>query len=341
MMSSVPESALTLLGGDIGGTKVNLALFQWREGRLSRLRMQSYASLELSGLPAAVTQFLGSAPPALQAAVFGVAGPVQDQRAHITNLPWIVDAEDLRQVLGLRRVCLINDLQATAYGALTLRPTDFMVLNAGMAARGNVAVIAAGTGLGEGFLFWDGAQHHAAPSEGGHADFAPRSEIETELLAYIRKRYQHASYERVLSGPGLVNIYEFLRDSGRGDEPPAFARQWRETDPAAAISHAALQGSPALCVQALDLFMRIYGAEAGNLALKVMAVGGVYVGGGIAPKIAPKLTDGTFMAAFRDKGRMAFLMDAMPVQVILEDTAALNGAGYYAARIAEKEEFDD
>ncbi len=332
---------MTLLGGDVGGTKVNLALFQWRDGRLSRLRMESYRSLELAGLPDAVARFLGSDPPPLHAAVFGVAGPVQQQRAHITNLPWVVDTAELRQVLGLRRVRLINDLQATAYGVLTLAPADFMVLNAGTAVPGNAAVIAAGTGLGEGMLFWDGMRYHAAPSEGGHADFAPRNDVEAELLAYVRKRYQHASYERVLSGPGLVNIYEFLRDSGRGIEPPAFARQLQDNDPAAAISHAALQGQPTLCVQALDLFTAIYGAEAGNLALKVMATGGVYIGGGIAPKIAAKLADGTFMAAFRDKGRMAFLMDAMPVQVILEGTAALNGAGYYAARIAEKEDFDD
>jgi glucokinase len=335
------RSQIRVLGADIGGTKVNLAIFEWRDGRLSRAHTASYHSLELDGLPTALERFLGPGAPALDAAAFGVAGPVQNDRAQITNLPWNVDGDNLRSVLGIRRVKLINDLEATAYGVLTLEPADVLVLNAGTAVSGNAAVIAAGTGLGEGLLFWDGTQYHPAPSEGGHADFAPRNDLEAELLVFLGRRYQHVSYERLLSGPGLVNIYEFLRDTGRGDEPPAFARRLQEEDPPAAISHAALQGAPPLCVQALDLFTAIYGAEAGNLALKVMATGGVYVGGGIAPKIHPKLTDGTFMAAFRDKGRMAFLMDLMPVRVILRETTALNGAGYCAARLTQKEEHDD
>ena len=330
-----------VLGADIGGTKVNLAIFEWRDGRLSCARTASYQSLELDGLPTALELFLGRGVPALDAAVFAVAGPVQNNRAQITNLPWSVDGENLRSVLGIRRVKLINDLEATAYGVLTLEPADVLVLNAGTAVAGNAAVIAAGTGLGEGLLFWDGTQYHPAPSEGGHADFAPRNDLEAELLMFLRRRYQHVSYERLLSGPGLVNIYEFLRDTRRGDEPPAFARRLQEEDPAAAISRAALQGTPPLCVQALDLFTAIYGAEAGNLALKVMATAGVYVGGGIAPKICPKLTDGTFMEAFRDKGRMAFLMDLMPVRVILKESTALNGAGYCAVRLAQTEEYDD
>jgi glucokinase len=330
-----------VLGGDIGGTKVNLALFDWQDGRLSRLRMESYHSLELDGLPGALNRFLGGKAPPLEAAAFGVAGPVQTGRARITNLPWSVDGDNLRSVLGIRRLKLINDLEATAYGVLTLEAADMLVLNPGKAAPGNAAVIAAGTGLGEGLLFWDGAQYHPAPSEGGHTDFAPRNDLEAELLVFLRRRYQHVSYERLLSGPGLVNIYEFLRDTGRGDEPPAFAQQLRENDPAAAISHAALQGAPPLCVQALALFTAIYGAEAGNLALKVMATGGVYVGGGIAPKIRAQLAAGAFMAAFRDKGRMSFLMDLMPVRVILKETAALDGAGYCAARLAQKEEYND
>lgn len=331
----------TVLGADIGGTKVHLAVFAWRDGRLSRQRMESYASLELDGLPSALKLFLGHGAPRVDAAVFGVAGPVQREHAQITNLPWSVEVESLRAVLGTERVKLINDLEATAYGVLTLQPADMLVLNPGSVVPGNAAVIAAGTGLGEGLLFWDGKQYHPAPSEGGHTDFAPRNELEAELLAFLRTRYAHVSYERVLSGPGLVNIYQFLRDTGRGDEPPALARRLQEGDPAAAISQAALEGGPPLCTHALQLFTSIYGAEAGNLGLKVMATAGVYVGGGIAPKICPKLSDGTFMAAFRDKGRMAFLMDLMPVQVVLEETTALNGAGYCAARLAQKEEYDD
>jgi glucokinase len=204
-----------------------------------------------------------------------------------------------------------------------------------------VAVIAAGTGLGEGVLFWDGVRYQASPSEGGHADFAPRNALESELLSFLWKRHGHASYERLLSGSGVVAIYEFLREGGCADEPPWLAARLREHDPAAVISQAALQGGPVLCVQALALFTAIYGAEAGNLGLKFMATGGVYVAGGIAPKIRAKLTDGTFMAAFRDKGRMTALMDAMPVRVVLKETTALQGAGLCAARLAEKEESDD
>ena len=337
----MPRPQGRVLGADIGGTKVNLALFDSQDGRLSCVRMESYHSLELDGLPTALRMFLGHHAPRLDAAAFGVAGPVHNDRAQITNLPWSVDGNNLRSVLGIRRVKLINDLEATAYGVLTLEPADMLMLNAGTTVPGNAAVIAAGTGLGEGLLFWDGTQYHPAPSEGGHTDFAPRNDLEAELLVFLRRRYQHVSYERLLSGPGLVNIDEFLRDTGRGDEPPAFTRRLHEEDPAAAISHAALQGTPSLCVQALDLFTAIYGAEAGNLALKVMATAGVYVGGGIAPKICPKLTDGTFISAFRDKGRMSFLMDLMPVRVILKETTALNGAGYCAARLAQKEEYDD
>jgi len=331
----------TVLAADVGGTKVNLALFAWENGRLESLRMQSYPSHELDDLLTGIRRFLGQERPGIEAAVFGLAGPVRQGRAQITNLPWLVDAEHLRAALGIPRVRLINDLEATAYGVLTLAPADVLELNAGENVRGNVAVIAAGTGVGEGGLFWDGVQHQASPSEGGHADFAPRNELEWELLAFLWKRYGHASYERLLSGPGVVTIYEFLRESGRADEPPWLTARLRQHDPAAVISQAALQGAPPLCVQALAMFTAIYGAEAGNLGLKFMATGGVYVAGGIAPKIRAKLTDGTFMAAFRDKGRMTALMDAMPVRVVLRETTALQGAALCAARLAEKEESDD
>jgi len=288
-----------------------------------------------------VRRFLGQDPPRFEAAVFGVAGPVRNGRAQITNLPWLVDVEHLRAALATPRVLLINDLEATAYGVLTLEPADVLVLNHGENVRGTIAVIAAGTGLGEGALFWDGSRYRAAPSEGGHTDFAPRTALECELLSFLWRRYGHASYERLLSGPGVVAIYEFLREQGHAAEPPWLAARLREQDPAAVISQAALQGGPALCVEALNLFTAIYGAEAGNLGLKCLATGGVYVAGGIAPKIRAKLTDGTFMAAFRDKGRMTALMDAMPVRVVLRETTALQGAGWCAARLAEKEEFDD
>lgn len=332
------QADVTVLAGDVGGTKINLGLFAAHGGELRCLRLRSYPSQELDGVLTPVRQFLSAGVPRLHAAAFGVAGPVRNGRAPITSLPWIIDADELRGVLGIARVELVNDLQATAYGVLTLAASDFLVLNAGDARPGNIAVIAAGTGLGEGMLFWDGGQYQAAPSEGGHVDFAPRNALESELLSFLWERHGHTSYERLVSGPGLVNIYRFLRDTGRGAEPPWLAVRLRDQDAAAVIAEIGLRAEVPLCAQALDMLVAIYGAEAGNLALKALATAGVYVAGGIAPKIRAKMADGTFMAAFRDKGRMGLLMDLMPVRVVLRDTTALQGAAFYAARLARKEE---
>jgi glucokinase len=260
-------------------------------------------------------------------ACFGIAGPVRHGRCEATNLAWVVDAHQLARELAIETVTLINDLEANAYGIAVLEPKDFVVLNEGAPdEEGNAAVIAAGTGLGEAGLYWDGKQHRAFACEGGHADFAPRSALEIELLRYLLPQFEHVSYERVLSGPGLYNIYKFLRDTGRGEEPAWLTEEMRQHDPSAAISQAALAGKCALCMQALDLFVALYGAKAGNLALTIMAAGGVFVGGGIAPKILGKLTDGTFMAAFTAKGRLKPVLEAMPVRVILNDKTALLGA---------------
>ncbi len=249
------------------------------------------------------------------------------------NLPWVVDAESLARELRLElgAVRLINDLEANAYGIAALESGDLVTLNAGAAgAAGNRAVISVGTGLGEAGLFWDGTSHRPFACEGGHADFAPRDGTETELLLYLRSKFRefdHVSYERVLSGPGLRQIYEFLRDTGRGEEP-AWLRQalGQAKDPTPVISNAGLEGRCESCAKALDLFVSFYGAEAGNLALKVMATGGVYVGGGIAPRILRKLQGPLFLAAFTAKGRMRPLMEAMPVHVITKETTALLGA---------------
>lgn len=316
---------------------MRLGLFSWHDGRVERLRSAQFSSLDYDDLESIVQVFLGEQPPALQAAAFGVAGPVQAGVAQVTNLPWTVSADELRRRFAITRVRLINDLEATAYGVMTLDESDLAILNQGAESDGSLAVIAAGTGLGEGYLFWDGVRHHPAPSEGGHADFAPRTDLEVELQAFLRRRFGRVSYERVLSGPGLVNIYEFLRDTGRGDETPELAAAQQDEDRAAVISCAALDGSSELCVRALDLFVRIYGAEAGNLALKVLATGGVYVAGGIAAKIRVKLADGTFMRAFSDKGRMRSVLDKIPVRVVLNQEAPLNGAGYCAARMLHRE----
>jgi glucokinase len=231
---------------------------------------------------------------------------------------------------------LLNDLEATAYGVFTLENEEFYALNEGtMHYTGNKALIAAGTGLGQAILYDNGRHFHALPSEGGHADFAPRNELEIELLRYLLKRFTHVSYERVLSGPGLVNIYRFLKE-GRGmAEPPLLAERFAAgDDPAAVIATAALAKEAEICCAALDLFVSIYGAEAGNMALRFKSVRGLYVGGGIAPKILDKLKDGTFMRSFIDKGRYTEFLAAMPVQVVLNPQAGLRGAAYYAAVVS-------
>jgi glucokinase len=248
------------------------------------------------------------------------------------NLPWVVDAAAMASQLGLPGVALLNDLEANAWGIGALGPEDFLTLNAGApGARGNACVVAAGTGLGEAGMYWDGTMLRPFACEGGHVEFAPRDAREIALLQYLTLKFGHVSYERVVSGPGLANIYAFLCDTGRGKETPEIARVLREGDAAAVIARAALDGRCALCVAALDLFVSIYGAEAGNAALKFMAEGGVYIGGGVAPKLIAKLVDGTFLRAFVAKGRMQPLLEAMPLRVIMNPKTALLGAARYAA----------
>lgn len=249
----------------------------------------------------------------------------------------MIDSQVLRQALRVDTVYLLNDLEAAAYGVFTLDNEEFYTLNEGtMHSTGNKALIAAGTGLGQAILYDDGRHFHALPSEGGHADFAPRTELEIDLLRYLLARFGHVSYERVLSGPGLFNIYRFLKESRGMAEPPLLAERFAAgDDPAAVISTAALAKEAEICCTALDLFVSIYGAEAGNMALRFKSVRGLYVGGGIAPKILDKLKDGTFMRSFIDKGRYTELLAAMPVQVVLNPQAGLRGAGYYAAVVSD------
>ncbi|MGH9865757.1 MAG: glucokinase, partial [Candidatus Acidiferrales bacterium] len=244
-----------------------------------------------------------------------------------TNLPWVVDARLVAQRIGIPSITLINDLEANAYGIATLAPADFAVLQRGEpGAKGNCAVISPGTGLGEAALHWDGARYLPLASEGGHSSFAPRDELQDELLKHLRAEFGHVSWERLVCGPGLVNIYKFLRDTGRGEEPAWLAAEMTASDPASVISRTALAGKCALCEKTLDLFVVLLGSEAGNMALKVLATGGVYIGGGIAPKILPKLQTQAFLTAFTDKGRMKEMLESMPMRVILNDGTALRGA---------------
>jgi len=322
----------SVLAGDIGGTKTSLARFSVNGDKLRIEAERQFPSKQYSGLIPILEEF-GVHNNMIDAACFGVAGPIVDGCVKTTNLPWIIDSQVLRQALKIDTVYLLNDLEAAAYGVFTLENDEFYTLNEGlMHDTGNKALIAAGTGLGQAILYDDGRHFRALPSEGGHADFAPRNELEIELLRYLLARFGHVSYERVLSGPGLFNIYRFLKESRGMAEPPWLAERFAAgDDPAATISTAALAKQAEICCTALDSFVSIYGAEAGNIALRFKSVRGLYVGGGIAPKILQKLKDGTFMRSFLDKGRYTELLAAMPVQVVLNPKAGLRGAAYYAA----------
>ncbi|NKE70265.1 glucokinase [Candidatus Manganitrophus noduliformans] len=320
-----------ILAGDIGGTKTILALFTCDGEKPVLLDEQVFPSRSYADFSQVVQEFLKDRKTSFREACFGVAGPVVNGRCETTNLPWTVEADQIGRRFKIPSVALLNDLEATAYGALGLTEKGYCSLNPGQAdAGGNRAVIAAGTGLGEAILFWDGSTCRPSASEGGHADFAPRNPLEIELLEYLLKRYTRVSYERVLSGPGIWNIYQFLRDAGEGEEPSWLSERLSKEDPSSVISEAALAGKADLCVKALDLFVSVYGAEAGNLALKALTTGGIYVGGGIAPKILSRLIDGAFMKGFLDKGRFASLMSRIPVRVILDEKTALLGAARYA-----------
>lgn len=320
-----------ILAGDIGGTKTILAFFACDEERVVPVNERVFPSKQYGYFIEVLQEFLKDRRPEVRIACFGVAGPVIDGRCEATNLPWTVDAGQISQHFGIASVSLLNDLEATAYGILGFTEKDYSVLNQGQdKLQGNKAIIAAGTGLGEAILLWDGLHYRPSASEGGHVDFAPRNSIEIKLLEYLLKQYTRVSYERILSGPGLFNIYRFLKDMGYGQEPSWLSEMLEKEDPGAVISEMAFAGKADLCVRALDLFVSIYGAEAGNLALKVMATGGVYVGGGIAPKILEKLLNGTFMKAFLDKGRFSSFMKSIPIRVILNDKTALLGAARYA-----------
>lgn len=349
-----------ILAGDIGGTKTHLALFEWKMERVAPVREETYHSADYQSLEDILEEFLNRPEPEpdtssleieeagdsggaaaeeeapvrpllIDAACIGVAGPVIDNRCRTTNLPWIIDGPAIGERFNIANVRLLNDLEATAYGILLLRDDEVFVLNAGTPPkkRQALALIAAGTGLGESILFWNGTKYQPMPSEGGHADFAPNSDSEIELLRHLRGSYLHVSYERVLSGPGLHAIYDYLRDTKK-NEPTWLAEKIKVEDPPATIAQAGLSGKVEIAKQALDLFASIYGAEAGNLALKALSLDGVYVGGGIAPKLIEKLKDGTFMRSFTNKGRYKRLMSTIPVKVVLNSKTALLGAASVA-----------
>jgi len=351
-----------ILAADIGGTKINLALYDWNKKRVDPIREDTVWTADYESFEEVLTEFLEepaaadsesdeaaddhddlsseSTPPSplgpLTAACFGVPGPVLNNTCRTTNIPWTIEGDKLAEFLNIPHVRLLNDLEATAYGLQLLRPDEIEDLNPSAPSPppdGTRVLLAAGTGLGESLLLWTGKDYHICPSEGGHADFAPNNDLEIDLLRYLRTSYLHVSYERVLSGPGLYSIYQFLRDTKK-NEPTWFAEKLPTGDPATLITEAGLSGKPDICKEALQLFVSIYGAEAGNMALKTLAMGGVYLGGGIAPKILPALQGDTFMKAFLAKGRYKRLLAKMPVRVILNPHTALLGAASIAAGMA-------
>jgi glucokinase len=317
-----------LLAGDIGGTKTVLALFSREEGAHTILQKKKYRSKKYDSLDDIVREFTAEFQADIEAASFGVAGPVQHNRVQVTNLPWVVDGRTLSDTLGGATVHLLNDLQAIANAIPILQPEDLRTLQTGETdPTGAIGVIAPGTGLGEAFLVWNGRNHQAYPTEGGHTDFAPRNELEFGLLQYLRQKYNRVSYERVCSGIGIPNVYAYLRDSGRAAETEAIAAQLAEADDwTPVIVNAAVAGESPLCQATLDLFISILGAEAGNLALKLLTTGGIYIGGGIPPRILPQIEASDFLASFQQKGRFSPLLAKMPVHIILSPQAALYGA---------------
>ncbi len=321
-----------ILAGDIGGTNARLAYFEPQNGHFKLVSEKVFPSREHRELGEIVCRFLDDSAARPEAACFGIAGPVRNGRVETSNLPWVIEQARLAQQIHLPATLLINDLEASAWGIGALSKGDLVVLNQGSGTvLGNQAVIAPGTGLGEAGLFWDGSHHLVFACEGGHTDFAPQGDLQIELLRFLTLRFGHVSYERILSGPGLVSVYEFLRETEGGKESEQMAAAIRAGDPAAAISVAALNGTDALAEKALDLWIAVYGAEASNLALKVMSTGGIFLAGGISPKILPKLKGPMFMQAFLDKGRMRGLIESMPVHVVTNEKAGLLGAARCAA----------
>jgi glucokinase len=323
-----------ILAGDVGGTKTQLGLFKHSAGTLELVREHRYATADFDSLEAVCADFLGASV-SVNAACIGVPGPIIDGRGHATNVPWQLSNALLSRALSGIPVRLLNDLAAIAYGMVHLKPSEFAVLHRAEnpPAHGNIAVIAAGTGLGESSLVWEDNEnkYYAVASEGGHSDFAPHGTEQIELLRFLTDEFGHVSYERVLSGPGLWNIYSFLRRESHTDEPSWLKAEIAAGDPSAAVSEAALAGRDPVCVHALTMFCDIYGSEAANLALKVLALGGVYLGGGIAPKILPMLTGGAFVKGFLAKGRLNEILKRIEVRVSLNPAAGLLGAAHYAA----------
>ena len=323
-----------ILAADVGGTKTNVGFFGIQSGKLVCVAEETYQNERYKNLTQILGLFIKEEAHQATSACIGVAGPVQNGRCVVTNLPWTVDATEIRKSLAIEHVAVLNDLEATAHSLDHLEADQLLELHAGNpSVGGNRAVIAAGTGLGEAGVYWNGSEYEPFASEGGHSTFGPRNKIELALADFLIEQYGHASWERVVSGPGIVNNYRFLLKQNHRRANADIAERI-ENEGAAAIANAALNHTCEICEQALNLFATLYAAEAGNLALKVFATGGVYIGGGIAPQILPKLRTPEFLAAFADKGRMRALLEDIPIRVITTNRAAMIGAAAYARRLS-------
>lgn len=322
-----------ILAGDIGGTKTNLALFKLVDGKLETIVQEQFASKDYGKFMDLIKAFKEkNAIEQIEALCLGIAGPIIDERCRTTNLPWDIKASELKEEFGITSVKLLNDLESTAYGMLYLDEEEFINLNpTGRKKKGNIAVIAAGTGLGEAILYFDGKGYNPIGTEGGHTDFAPITSQQDELLSWLRRRYPgHVSYERIVSGIGIYTLYEFLAETNFAPQPQAMLNLEDGVDKSAMVSCCALEQNDPLCLEALRIFAEIYAAEAGNLALKSMSLGGVYIGGGIAPKILPIIKSEYFLNAFFSKGRFEDLLRVMELKVSLNQETALIGSARYA-----------
>ncbi len=325
---------MAYLAGDIGGTKTHLALYKEERGKVICVKEEKFPSQKYPNLRLIVKEFLKETNEKIGKACFGIAGPVKKGKSQATNLPWLVESDVLSKDLHISKVSLINDLEANAYGLNLLQPEELYVLNRGdIDAEGNKALVSAGTGLGEAGIFFDGRKDHPFACEGGHADFAPRNDTEDALLRFLRKKLGHVSYERILSGPGLYNLYQFVVETKIEEEKEETLKEIAAGDSPRLISEKGLSGESRACRKALELFITIYGSEAGNVALKMLALGGVYIGGGIAPKLLSMIKRGDFLDSFKRKGRFSDLLGGIPVKVVLNDKTALLGAMYYAKHV--------
>lgn len=320
--------------GDIGGTKTNLAIFQKEGNDFTYSHFATYPSQKYPALQAIIEIFIQETglKGQIDTGSFAIAGPVINQVCKTTNLPWIVDASQMVKELNFNKIYLLNDLESNAWAIEILSQKELLTIYSGLEMKGNRAILSPGTGLGEAGIYWDGKRHLPFACEGGHCDFGPRNDLETNLFRYLYQKFGHVSYERILSGPGIYNIYQFYRDYLKREDKKEVLEEFQNQDPAKVITKNALNSNSELCSEVLDLFISILGAEASNCALKFMAIGGIFLGGGIPPKILPKFKESIFLKAFLDKGRFHHFLEKIPVHLILDDKASLKGAAYFCRK---------